>query len=163
MEIVRSTSRSRHPDATRTSLKILLVEDDQPLAGGIASALESDGHVIKTLHDGKSALEEIERTTFDLLILDIGLPGIDGFEVLRHVRADGFGLPVLLLTARDAIEARVHGLESGADDYLIKPCALLEVSARVRDRATQASARPRRVVHRAHESRGMHGCPRRRS
>jgi two-component system, OmpR family, response regulator len=123
MEIVRPTPRSGHPDATRTSLKILLVEDDQPLAGGIASALESDGHVIKTLHDGESALEEIERTTFDLLILDIGLPGIDGFEVLRHVRADG---------ARDAIEDRVHGLESGADDYLIKPFALLELSARVR-------------------------------
>lgn len=140
MEISRTPTRPGSPDAPRIGLKILLAEDDQPLSSGIVSALAADGHIVKALSDGKSAVDEIERATFGLLILDIGLPGLDGFEVLRHVREGGYGLPVPLLTARDAVEDRVLGLEAGADDYMIKPFALLELSARVRARS--AAIRP---------------------
>jgi two-component system, OmpR family, response regulator len=132
MEMAHSIARPAPVHTTRPSLKILLVEDDRPLAGGIASALEGDGHVLTAVFDGTSAIDQIGRSTFDLMILDIELPGLNGYEVLRHVRATGVGFPVLFLTARDAVEDRVLGLESGADDYMIKPFALLELLARVR-------------------------------
>ncbi len=118
--------------ATRPSLRILIVEDDRALADGISAALRNDGYTVDVLDRGELAIAAIERESSDLLILDIGLPGIDGFEALRRVRAAGHGIPVLLLTARDALEDRVHGLETGADDYLVKPFAILELSARVR-------------------------------
>lgn len=116
----------------RGSSRILIVEDDRTLADGISAALISDGHTVDVLDRGELAVATIERESSDLLILDIGLPGIDGFEALRRVRAAGHGIPVLLLTARDALEDRVNGLETGADDYLVKPFAILELSARVR-------------------------------
>jgi two-component system response regulator TctD len=111
---------------------ILLVEDDQPLAASIAGALGAQGWRVDVSPLGEPVPASLLRDDYDALILDIGLPGIDGLETLRRVRAQGSRLPVLMLTARDTVEQRVHGLEVGADDYLVKPFAPVELVARLR-------------------------------
>ena len=111
---------------------ILLVEDDQPLAASIAGALGAQGWRVDISPLGEPVPASLMRDDYDALILDIGLPGIDGLETLRRVRAQGSRLPVLMLTARDTVEQRVHGLEVGADDYLVKPFAPVELVARLR-------------------------------
>ncbi|NKI92160.1 response regulator transcription factor [Rhizobacter sp. SG703] len=111
---------------------ILLVEDDQPLAASIAGALGAQGWRVDTSPNGEPVPASLLRDDYDALVLDIGLPGIDGLETLRRVRAQGSRLPVLMLTARDTVEQRVHGLEVGADDYLVKPFAPVELVARLR-------------------------------
>ncbi len=125
--------------------RLLIVEDDGSLAAGLARALGLEGHSVEHLDSGERALARVAETTFDLIVLDIGLPGIDGFEVLRRLRLAGHAMPVLVLTARDAVGDRVHGLDLGADDYMTKPFALPELAARVRAliRRGQADAGPR--------------------
>jgi two-component system OmpR family response regulator len=125
--------------------RLLIVEDDGSLAAGLARALELEGHATEHLDTGEAALARVAETGFDLVVLDIGLPGIDGFEVLRRLRLAGHSMPVLVLTARDAVGDRVHGLDIGADDYMTKPFALPELAARVRAliRRGQADAGPR--------------------
>jgi two-component system, OmpR family, response regulator len=113
-------------------MRVLLVEDDRALSESITSAFKSQGDVIDATHRGEPVEKTLQRDCFDAVILDIGLPGIDGFEVLRRIRKMGNLTPVLILTARDAVDDRVHGLELGADDYLIKPFALKELLARVK-------------------------------
>ncbi len=113
-------------------MHILIVEDEIPVARQIASALTEAGHDPKRVHDGETALDEVRKTPFDLIVLDIRLPGIDGFEVLRRLRAQHLASRVLLLTARGAVDDRVTGLQLGADDYLPKPFAMQELVARVR-------------------------------
>src|SRR5437762_3956341 len=113
-------------------MRILIVEDELPVARQIASALTEAGHDPKRVHDGEAALDEVTRAPFDLIVLDIRLPGIDGFEVLRRLRAQHLANRVLLLTARGAVDDRVTGLQLGADDYLPKPFAMQELVARVR-------------------------------
>ena len=117
-------------------LHILLVEDDPVLADGLLRALSAQAMTVQLVRDGIAADTALQRTasvpTFDVAVLDIGLPGIDGFEVVRRLRARGAAMPVLLLTARDAVEDRVRGLETGADDYLVKPFATAELIARIR-------------------------------
>jgi DNA-binding response OmpR family regulator len=113
-------------------VRILIVEDEVPVARQIASALTEAGHDPTRVHDGEAALDEVKRTPFDLIVLDIRLPGIDGFEVLRRMRAQHLASRVLLLTARGAVDDRVTGLQLGADDYLPKPFAMQELVARVR-------------------------------
>jgi DNA-binding response OmpR family regulator len=113
-------------------MRILIVEDEVPVARQIASALTEAGHDPKRVHDGEAALDEVKATPFDLIVLDIRLPGIDGFEVLRRLRAQHLASRVLLLTARGAVDDRVTGLQLGADDYLPKPFAMQELVARVR-------------------------------
>ena len=113
-------------------MRILIVEDERPVARQIAAALTEAGHDSKAVHDGEAALDEVNKTPFDLIVLDIRLPGIDGFEVLRRLRAQHLAGRVLLLTARGAVEDRVTGLQLGADDYLPKPFAMRELVARVR-------------------------------
>ena len=113
-------------------MHILIVEDEIRLSRHIASALREAGHEAVVIHDGETALGEIEETPFDLLVLDIGLPGIDGFEVLRRLRAKHMSHRVLILTARGELNDRVTGLQLGADDYLAKPFAMQELLARVR-------------------------------
>ncbi|PYL08320.1 MAG: DNA-binding response regulator [Verrucomicrobia bacterium] len=113
-------------------MRILIVEDERPVARQIAAALTEAGHDPKAVHDGEAALDEVNKTPFDLIVLDIRLPGIDGFEVLRRLRAQHLAGRVLLLTARGAVEDRVTGLQLGADDYLPKPFAMRELVARVR-------------------------------
>src|SRR6184192_208246 len=113
-------------------MHILVVEDDTGLARQIASALTEAGHDPIVVHDGEKALDKTKATPFDLIVLDIILPGIDGFEVLRHLRARHVTSRVLVLTARGEVRDRVTGLQLGADDYLPKPFAMPELVARVR-------------------------------
>src|SRR6266403_4567383 len=112
-------------------MHILVVEDDAGLARQIASALTEAGHDPVVVHDGEKALDQTKATPFDLIVLDIILPGIDGFEVLRHLRAQHLTSRVLMLTARGEVKDRVTGLQLGADDYLPKPFAMRELVARV--------------------------------
>lgn len=126
-------------------MRILIVEDDALLSAGIARILESEGHSVDVMKSGERALLAASQESFDLMILDIGLPGLDGFEVLRRLRLQGRPVPVLVLTARDAIDDRVHGLDLGADDYMAKPFAMRELVARVRalTRRGKAQSGPR--------------------
>ena len=122
-------------------MHILLVEDDPALADSTARALRSQGWVVDVTARGEPVPLSVRQDPYDLVILDIGLPGIDGFETLRRVRAQGSATPVLMLTARDAVEDRVRGLDAGADDYLVKPFALTELLARARVLHRRAQAR----------------------
>jgi DNA-binding response OmpR family regulator len=112
-------------------MHILVVEDDTVLARRIASTLTEAGHDPIVVHNGEKALDKTKATPFDLIVLDIILPGMDGFEVLRHLRAQHLVSRVLMLTARGEVEDRVTGLQLGADDYLPKPFAMGELVARV--------------------------------
>jgi DNA-binding response OmpR family regulator len=113
-------------------VRILIVEDEALVARQIASALTEDGHDPLTVRDGEAALKAVSDAPFDLVVLDIRLPGIDGFEVLRRLRKQHLASRVLLLTARTEVDDRVTGLQLGADDYLPKPFAMRELVARVR-------------------------------
>lgn len=113
-------------------MHILLVEDDAVLADGLNRTLQAQGMQVEIARDGLQADALLQRNPPLVAVLDIGLPGIDGFEVVRRLRARGDATPVLLLTARDAVEDRVRGLETGADDYLVKPFATPELVARIR-------------------------------
>ena len=112
-------------------MRILVVEDDVQLARQIASALTEDGHDPIIVHDGERALDKTKQKPFDLIVLDVILPGIDGFDVLRHLRSEHMASRVLMLTARGEVKDRVTGLQLGADDYLPKPFAMRELVARV--------------------------------
>jgi two-component system OmpR family response regulator/two-component system copper resistance phosphate regulon response regulator CusR len=112
-------------------MHILVVEDDVELAPQIASALTEAGHDPIVVHDGERALDKTKVTPFDLIVLDIMLPGMNGFDVLRHLRAQHLASRVLMLTARGEVKDRVTGLKLGADDYLPKPFAMGELVARV--------------------------------
>jgi two-component system response regulator MprA len=113
-------------------MRILVVDDDPAVSGALQRALRLDGYEVTLAGDGPQALEELAIRPPDAVILDIGLPTIDGLDVCRRMRAAGDDTPVLMLTARDAIEDRVEGLDAGADDYLVKPFALAELLARLR-------------------------------
>ena len=113
-------------------MRILVVDDDPAVSGAIQRALRLDGYDVTLAGDGPQALEEVAIRPPDAVVLDIGLPTIDGLDVCRRMRAAGDDTPVLMLTARDAIEDRVGGLDAGADDYLVKPFALAELLARLR-------------------------------
>ncbi|HEY2567387.1 MULTISPECIES: response regulator transcription factor [unclassified Rickettsiella] len=113
-------------------MRILLIEDDGALGDGIHKGLKQYGYTVDWLTDGRTALSSIKTETFDVILLDLNLPGLPGLSVLREMRAAGITMPVLILTARHAIEDRIKGLDSGADDYLTKPFDLDELSARIR-------------------------------
>lgn len=113
-------------------MRVLLVEDDEPLGNGIRVGLGHYGYTVDWLKDGQSALKFLRAETFDLIILDLNLPKVPGLSVLQQMRANGIATPVLILTARDSVDDRVKGLDSGADDYLTKPFDLDELSARLR-------------------------------
>src|SRR5436189_2891035 len=113
-------------------MRILVVDDDVRLSRQIASALTEAGHDAIVIHEGEIALHKAEEANFDLIVLDIGLPQLDGFEVLRRLRARHIPSRVLVLTARGEVKDRVAGLQLGADDYLPKPFAMQELVARVR-------------------------------
>ncbi|ALU90561.1 transcriptional regulator [Herbaspirillum rubrisubalbicans] len=121
-------------------MNVLLVEDDPVLTDGLSRVLNSHGFTVHTVNNGNDALSQ--RFNAAVLVLDIGLPGIDGFEVLRRMRAAGNNTPVLLLTARDTIPDRVHGLELGADDYLVKPFATPELVARIKALIRRSAPQP---------------------
>src|SRR3954452_2882088 len=111
---------------------ILVVDDDAPIRRMLDRTLSAEGYAVETAADGGEALAAVERSTPDLVVLDVGLPGVDGLAVSRRLRARGLAVPVLLLTARDSVPDRVAGLDAGADDYLVKPFATEELLARVR-------------------------------
>ena len=126
-------------------MRILIVEDDPSLATGLARILQGEGFAVDVSSEGEEAVRAASAENFDLMILDLGLPTIDGFTVLRTVRGKGNKLPVLVLTARDNVTDRVEGLNLGADDYMAKPFAMPELTARVRAllRRSQAQASPK--------------------
>ncbi|KPX27563.1 DNA-binding response regulator [Pseudomonas syringae pv. delphinii] len=125
-------------------MRLLLVEDDRAIGHGIRVALNTEGYTLDWLEDGLSALHALRSEPFDLLLLDLGLPRMDGFDLLRQLRAEELALPVLILTARDGTADRIAGLDAGADDYLIKPFDVDELKARVRAllRRSQGRAQP---------------------
>jgi two-component system response regulator MprA len=111
---------------------ILVVDDDAPIRRMLERTLEAEGYAVHTAADGGSALAAVERSVPDLVLLDVAMAGLDGLSVCRRLRAKRLGLPILLLTARDAVDDRVAGLDAGADDYLVKPFAPEELLARIR-------------------------------
>ena len=113
-------------------MRILVVEDDRKVARFIERGLEQEGYAVDVLHDGTDAGEQTRLADYDAVVLDLMLPGRSGVQVLRDIRARKPVLPVLILSAKDSIEERVAGLDAGADDYMAKPFALAELSARLR-------------------------------
>jgi len=113
-------------------MRVLVVEDDVRMAAAIRRGLRFEGLVVDLAGDGEEALRVIGATEYDAVVLDVMLPGLDGFETCRRLRAGRMWVPVLMLTARDAVEDRVRGLDGGADDYLTKPFSLAELTARLR-------------------------------
>jgi two-component system, OmpR family, response regulator len=113
-------------------VRILCVEDETDVADAVRVALIADGHAVDVVDDGSEALDWASAYPYDLVILDLILPGLDGIEVCRRLRASGGGMPILMFTALDQVDDRVRGLDSGADDYLPKPFAMAELLARVR-------------------------------
>lgn len=123
-------------------MRILLVEDDAALGEGIRTALKPEGYTVDWLQDGASALHALGCESFDLCLLDLGLPRMDGLEVLRQLRAAANPVPVLVLTARDSTGERIAGLDAGADDYLVKPFDVAELKARMRALLRRSFNRP---------------------
>jgi two-component system response regulator MprA len=111
---------------------VLVVDDDAPILRMLQRTLAAEGYAVETAADGGSALAAVERSVPDVLVLDVAMPGVDGLAVCRRLRGKGLAVPILLLTARDAVADRVAGLDAGADDYLVKPFAAEELLARVR-------------------------------
>lgn len=112
-------------------MKILLLEDNETLADGIYKKLKEIGYIADVFYDGEDGLYTLETNEYDLLILDLGLPGIDGIDIIKKLRASKQNLPILVISARDKLDQRILGLDLGADDYLCKPFELDEVVARV--------------------------------
>ena len=123
-------------------MRVLLVEDHLQLAESVAQALKSHGLTVDVLHDGVAADLALASEEYAVAVLDVGLPRMDGFEVLARLRSRGKTLPVLMLTARSDVKDRVHGLNLGADDYLAKPFAFAELLARVRTLLRRGQAQP---------------------
>ena len=113
-------------------MRVLLVEDEKELNDLVRKTLEDEGYAVDSVFDGDSALEYLSSTPYDIALLDIMMPGRDGIAVLREYRKSGGKAPILILTARDAVEDRVVGLDAGADDYLVKPFMFPELLARIR-------------------------------
>jgi two-component system response regulator MprA len=112
--------------------RVLVVDDEPPVRDALERALTLEGYRVDLAEDGGQALKKVATEEPDVIVLDVLMPGVDGLETCRRLRAEGFALPVLMLTARDAVSDRVDGLDAGADDYLVKPFALEELLARLR-------------------------------
>jgi len=115
-----------------TPMRILVVDDEPAVRGALRRALTLEGYEVRVAHEGQEALEVLASEEVDAVVLDLLMPGVDGFEVCRRLRAEGNSTPVLMLTVRNLVSDRVAGLDAGADDYLTKPFALQELLARVR-------------------------------
>jgi two-component system copper resistance phosphate regulon response regulator CusR len=126
-------------------MRILVVEDEKRIADFLSRGLESGGYSVDVAGDGATALEMVHATEYDLIILDLGLPDMDGMAVLKKIRTRKTSPPVLILSARDAVDDRVKGLETGADDYLVKPFAYVELLARVRVLLRRGQPTPERL------------------
>jgi len=122
-------------------MRILVVEDDRKVANFIQSGLAEEGYAVDVLYEGSHAGEQADACDYDAVVLDLMLPGRSGFQVLRDIRARKSALPILILTAKDTVQERVAGLDGGADDYMVKPFALAELSARLRAVMRRGAAR----------------------
>ena len=127
-------------------MRILVAEDDHTISHGLVRALRESGYATDEVQSGSAADSALATQLFDLVILDIGLPGLDGFQVLKRLRDGGNVTPVLILTALDGVEHRVKGLDLGADDYLAKPFSLRELDARVRALLRRAAGQAQSVI-----------------
>jgi two-component system, OmpR family, response regulator QseB len=127
-------------------MRVLLVEDDRMIAEAVRTALGQDGHVTDWIVDGAAALSAMSHSRFDVVLLDLGLPRKDGLSVLRQLRERGDVTPVIIITARDDVRSRVSGLDSGADDYLVKPFDLDELAARMRAALRRSAGRGDPVI-----------------
>ena len=130
-------------------VRILVVEDDRSVRDAVRRALMLAGYEVQTAEDGIDAILQVDRGVPDAVVLDIGLPEIDGLEVCRRLRRDGNRTPILMLTARDAVSDRIDGLDAGADDYLVKPFALSELLARIRALLRRGRSEPATRLHAA--------------
>ena len=124
-------------------MRVLLVEDESKISAYIKRGLEESGYAVDAVFSGRDALDWSAAATYDLVILDILLPVMDGLTVCRQLRQQGNRVPILMLTARDAVEDRVKGLDAGADDYLVKPFAMAELFARLRALARRSNDQPK--------------------
>lgn len=129
-------------------MRILVVEDDPMIGESVCEWLQSEGYAVDWLQDGDSAMLALRTTPFSMAILDLGLPGQDGLQVLKEIRSRQNYIPVLITTARDTTEDKILGLDSGADDYLVKPFDLEELSARIRALSRRASGRASPMIER---------------
>ena len=128
-------------EAFKSALNVLLVEDDKDLAGFVRQGLEDESCIVKVSYDGGSGLRQAELHAFDIILLDVMLPVLNGFEVTKRLRMQNVRTPILLLTARDAPEDIVKGLDAGADDYLTKPFEFDVLLARIRARTRSSSTK----------------------
>jgi two-component system response regulator QseB len=122
-------------------MRILLVEDDELLGDGTRASLIQEGYTVDWVKDGKSALQALVADTFEIIVLDLGLPGRAGLDVLSTLRRQGVQSPVIILTARDTVDDRIKGLDAGADDYLSKPFNIDELCARIRSLQRRSTGR----------------------
>ena len=127
-------------------MRVLLVEDERKISTYVKRGLEEQGYAVDTAYTGREALDWASAIEFDLMILDILLPEIDGLTVCREIRKMGSRVPILMLTARDAIDDRVAGLDAGADDYLVKPFAMKELLARLRALSRRSNEAPKETL-----------------
>src|SRR5215210_3572603 len=128
-------------------MRVLIVEDDLALASALRRGLRAEGIVADVAARGEDALWMVGAGSFDAVVLDVMLPGIDGFETCRRLREDRLWAPIIMLTARDAVEDRVRGLDQGADDYLTKPFSLAELLARLRALSRRGAVERPAVLH----------------
>jgi len=124
-------------------MRFLLIEDDPMIGESLTKALKLAGYTVDWAENGENGRESLLQHAYDLLLLDLGLPDMSGLDLLRWLRGAGHTLPVLLLTARDALEDRIAGLDGGADDYILKPFQLEELEARIRSALRRKEGRPR--------------------
>ena len=130
-------------------MRVLVVEDDRMIAEAVRTALEQDGYTVEWIRDGASAAAALGTSSFDIVLLDLGLPRRSGLEVLREARRQGIATPVIIITARDDVQSRVAGLDSGADDYLVKPFDLDELAARMRSVLRRGAGRSDSIIEHA--------------
>lgn len=128
-------------------MRLLLIEDDVMLGTALRDGLRAQGLTVDWVREGEAGLSAASSEPFDLVLLDLGLPRVDGLEVLRSLREQGKALPVIILTARDTVNQRVEGLNAGADDYVLKPFDVKELAARIRAVTRRHAGRPSLVMH----------------
>ena len=136
-------------------MRLLLVEDDTMIGEAVLDQLPAEHYAVDWVRDGEMALTALQSQTYDLVLLDLGLPRVDGLEVLRSLRGRKLRVPVLIATARDSVQQRVQGLDAGADDYILKPYDLDELLARIRALLRRAAGRAEPV----YEHKGVTICP----
>lgn len=143
---VRAAKSGRAPPEVMNNMRILVVEDDEMIGESVVDFLESEDYAVDWVKDGQSAVLALKTTPFSLVILDLGLPHMDGLQVIREVRAHNNSTPILVTTARDTVDDRIKGLDTGADDYLVKPYDLDELSARIRALLRRSAGRADPVI-----------------